>query len=195
MNASRTTLARCVCMYVLFLSEQHTRLSVHSRCNATPKGHETANSSMQHQSRVIDPRYAGWRGGKRGEEGKCAWRRANELLAFAPDAVRHGSRLARNWRTARQRKLTQPSLFNRRDRPTEPPLKSRYRHHPCPRFTRAAAATILPTLGSTFRSVHPYLPPDLSQVRIDAVGVPSNMSGTCRTFYLHAPFSVFCSCK
>lgn len=65
----------------------------------------------------------------------------NDLGAFAPDAVRHGSWLAKNWRAARQRKLTRPPLFNRRDRPNRR-FKSRYRHYPCPCFTRAVAATI-----------------------------------------------------
>jgi len=32
------------------------------------------------------------------------------VLAFAPDTVRHGSRLARNWRPVRQRKLTRVSF-------------------------------------------------------------------------------------
>lgn len=72
-----------------------------------------------------------------------------------------------------------PFSTDETERPTEPPLESRYQHHPWPHFTRAAAATSChpPTLGRPL-DVHPHLPLDLSQVWIDV--------GSCRPLYLHS---------
>jgi len=121
-----------------------------------------------------------------------AWRTGKMLRertscgAFAPDTVRHGSRLARNWRTARQRKLTRPPLFNRRDRTTDRtavgeqvPTPSLSPFHPRRRSHQLPS----PYPRSTSRRASPFTL-DLSQVRIDAVEILSNPTPVGRFIYM-----------
>lgn len=149
-NALRVTFSRFIC--ILF-SEQH-KVDVNSRCGAMRRDTE---GTRGHKKAVFSVRTARVKPGitdARNAKGCTFERRMNELRAFAPGAVRHGSQLAKNWRTARQRKLTRPPLFNRRDRPNHC-FESRYRHYPCPCFTRAVATTI--SLPSADLSKHASL--------------------------------------
>lgn len=168
-------------MRTYFFSEQHTRLTlIHDavRCGAIHEGtrvhEETQSFRPEHQSQVRCNRRE-----------KCEGiddRETNEWTAHLTRCdTAHGSR-----RTGEPR-----ANANSPDRPFSTDETDRTA------ASRAGTDTILvpvspapsqpssPYPRPTFRSVHRYLPPDLSQVRIDAVGVSSNMLGTCRTFYLH----------
>lgn len=75
--------------------------------------------------------------------------------------------------------------FQPTDRTTDRTVVGEQVHHPCPRFIRAAAAISChpPTLGRPL-DVHPYLPLDLSQVRIDAVGILSGPTPVGHFIYM-----------
>lgn len=105
----------------------------------------------------------------------------NELRTW-----RDATRLTAREELANRRAPTQthPTAPFQPTRPTEPPLREQVPTLSLSLFHPRRRSQPSPYPRPTFRSVHRYLPPDLSQVRIDAVGVSSNTLGTCRTFYL-----------
>lgn len=127
------------------------------------------------------------RSGATGDTRGVMVRERTSCGAFAPDTVRHGSRLARNWRTARQRKLTRPPLFNRRDRTTDRtavgeqvPTPSLSSFHPRRRSHQLPS----PYPRSTSRRASPFTPGLIPGP--DRHGRNPVESDTCRTLYLHA---------
>lgn len=188
---------QCAIYVLFFFFRSNTRLglirdAVRRDVDATEGGARTRGDCDlldQHRGRVRCNMWGRWR-----------WRRlTNErtsFRAFAPDAVRHGSRLAKNWRTARQRELTRSPLFNRRDQPTDRPNR-RWRAGTDTILVPVSPAPPQPPspyhLGRPFGACIPIYSRIYPRSGSTLSGSRRTCLGTCRTFYLHAPFFCFCS--